>query len=123
MHDLNKLKEVFEDFKTLNDNWYDDTSLAPPIVLIDKVYEIIKTAIADYNCPPSFLFPLPEGGIVADWSIDHWQAEIEFLPDGNLTLFAYKTNSNEEIVELDCQWTLETPNLAQLIAEWINQLN
>lgn len=114
---MNDFEKRFEDFKS-KEFWYGCYGMPIKTALIERAKQIIKLMISDFNCDLPDLYPTLDGGIQAVWTINNWEAEIEFLPDNKIEGFAYKKFSDEE---KDSEWKLDSQDLPQLLTKWLQQ--
>lgn len=74
------LADQFRDLRALPSDWYEGASALPDAANLDKLERLlraVRTMRADITAP--FLYPLPEGGAVAEWTIDDWEVSLTVL--------------------------------------------
>ena len=86
-----------EEIQATPAGWYDDENPSPSTSAI----EAMRRLLADVSMQPvplPHLYPLPNGGIAAEWTIGAWEASAEVDETGSqVTLNAVNTETVEEV--------------------------
>lgn len=86
-----------EEIRATPAGWYDEENPAPS----PSAIEAMRRLLADVSMQPvplPHLYPLPNGGIAAEWTIGPWEASAEVDETGSqVTLNAVNTDTVEEI--------------------------
>ena len=95
-----------EEIRATPAGWYDDENPAPSTAAI----EAMRCLLVDVSMQPvplPHLYPLPSGGIAAEWTIGAWEASAEVNETGSqVTLNAVNTDtSNHTDMVIDLQST------------------
>jgi hypothetical protein len=89
-----RLKEISETPK----GWYDGNNPAPSFAAIEAMRNILHGLPLDKEIPMPYLYPLPDGGISGEWSIEDWEASVEIDPNAQyFELHAVDLVSQNEI--------------------------
>ncbi len=100
--------ERLEEISSTPEGWYDGENPAPTGASIAAMRDFLEM-VCMLPIPMPYLYPTPEGGIVAEWSVGSWEASAEIDLDGSvLTLNAVNADSLEEI---DRAMAISTPDL------------
>src|SRR3546814_8132413 len=58
----------------------------------------VRLAVLEVGAHGPYLYPLPEGGIAAEWTIGAWEASANIAPDGaRVEIHAINTDSMREL--------------------------
>ncbi len=80
--------------------WYNDGNPAPSAEAVNSM-RIFLSAVALQPLPSPYLYPLPDGGVAAEWSVGLWEASAEVSVDGlSLSLNAVNSVTMEELNNL-----------------------
>ena len=95
-----------EEIRETPAGWYDDENPAPSTLAI----EAMRRLLADVSMQPvplPHLYPLPNGGIAAEWTIGAWEASAEVDETGSqVTLNAVNTDTVDMVdMVIDLQTT------------------
>lgn len=86
-----------EEIRSTPAGWYDDENPAPCPAAI----EAMRCLLVDVSMQPvplPHLYPLPSGGIAAEWTIGEWEASVEVDETGSqMTLNSVNTNTGEDV--------------------------
>jgi hypothetical protein len=86
-----------EEIRATPAGWYDDENPAPS----PSAIEAMRSFLVDVSMQPvplPHLYPLPSGGIAAEWTIGAWEASAEVDETGfQMTLNAVNTNTGEDV--------------------------
>lgn len=78
--------------------WYDGTNPAPSLAAIEAIRNLLLELPPDQEIPMPYLYPLPDGGISGEWSIENWEASVQIGPDAkSFELNAVDVVSQNEI--------------------------
>lgn len=69
---------------------------------VDAMRQFVSLATQEAGVPAPYLYPLPDGGVAAEWTLSEWEISAEIRRDGGtVRLHAINTSSsNETCVEL-----------------------
>lgn len=84
------------------DGWYEAGNPAPTHAAVDAMRQFVSLATQEVGVPAPYLYPLPDGGVAAEWTLSEWEISAEIRRDGGtVRLHAINTSSsNETCVEL-----------------------
>ena len=107
----------------LSDGWLDGNGRALDGKALAKLARAFEARFAP-ELPPPYLYPTPEGNVLAEWSLGAWEVSLEIaLDDFSADFQALHTGSGEEresALSLDPQrqpdgWETLNANLAALL--------
>ena len=88
--------------------WYDGENPAPSPAAVEAMRQFLEE-VSLLSSPLPHLYPIPSGGVVAEWSLGDWEASAEVVPSGEqLALNAVNTTTADE---LDMLVGLNSPDL------------
>lgn len=109
-----------EEIRATPSGWYDDDNPAPSTSAI----EAMRRLLADVSMQPiplPHLYPLPNGGIAAEWTIGAWEASAEIDETGSrVTLNAVNTNT---VGEVDMVIDLRSTELLSQFVTFMNAMS
>lgn len=105
-----------EEIRVTPAGWYDDENPAPSKSAIEAMRSLLSD-ISMQPVPLPHLYPLPNGGIAAEWTIGAWEASAEVDETGSqVTLNAVNTDTVEEVDKvIDLQSTELMPQFMTFI--------
>ena len=65
-----------EELAALQNGWLDGTGVAPDKDALPKLARLFDTSF-DSDLPLPFLYPIPEGGLQAEWNLGDWSVTLE----------------------------------------------
>ena len=71
------LVRQFDDLRALRDGWFDGAGAAPPSDGLDWLAEQFRANLPA-AVPPPRLYPIPDGGVQAEWSLPPHEASADF---------------------------------------------
>jgi hypothetical protein len=99
--------------------WYDDENPAPSAAGIAAMRQFLEGVSSQPVAQP-YLYPLPHGGIVAEWSLGPWEASAEIDANGlSVALHAINAETLEEIYVSD---ELQNPSLMSQFMVFMNAM-
>ena len=79
---ITQLKSEMQQLRTLRAGWHGENSQPMCPVTVQSADGVIKM-LAHFDGPYPHAFPVPEGGVMLEWSLSHGMASIEFDPDSD----------------------------------------
>jgi hypothetical protein len=93
---VERLEHRMKELEALKPGWYDGEGEAPSKEALDWLQGILLEMMEQHSLPYPTLFPMPEGGIEADWRIRPWYVTAEFdLMTRSAYLHAAQVESGE----------------------------
>jgi len=109
--ELARLDRRFDELAALPAGWLDGEGVALDAVVLDRARRILAELL-NFDVPQPRVFPTPEGGVQAEWTVAGHEIGVTFEPDG--TLYAVSVNL--------VSGQAEEPELAEDNAERIARL-
>lgn len=109
--ELATLDRRFDELAALPAGWLDGEGASPDAVVLDRARRILAELVY-FDVPRPRVFPTPEGGVQAEWTVAGHEVSVTFEPDG--TLYAVSVNL--------ASGQTEEPELATDSAEQIARL-
>lgn len=85
--------------------WYEPGNPAPSQDAVAAMRAFVKLVVIDVGTNAPYIYPLPEGGVAAEWSVGPWEASANIdSPGARLELHAVNTESLQEqnlVTDLD----------------------
>lgn len=72
----------FEKLRALEVGWYDPETAAPSASGMERVRAFLHKALDDSDLPRPYLYPIPDDGVSAEWSLPDWEVGATFDRDG-----------------------------------------
>lgn len=108
-----------DELKLLTDGWLDGAAKAPDHGELDWAQELFETHFPDHLQLP-FIYPTPEGGIQAEWSVGATEVTLELdLEARSGNWHEYNLESQDEVSE---SLNLEEPEAIAWVVNRIEQL-
>lgn len=80
--------------------WYREGNPAPNATTIQRMRTFVDMAVTDAGVPVPYIYPLPDGGIVAEWTRGDWEASATIAEQaGNIELHALDVEGLQEVEE------------------------
>lgn len=90
--------ERLDEIAHAEEGWYEPGNPAPTQAAIEAMRNFVKLAVLEVGAHAPYLYPLPDGGIGAEWTIGTWEASADIAPDGaTVALHAINTSSMQEL--------------------------
>jgi hypothetical protein len=87
--ELARLDRRFEELAAVRAGWLDGDGVAPDAVVLDRARRSLAELL-NFDVPRPRVFPTPEGGVQAEWTVAGHEISVTFEPDG--TLYAVSVN-------------------------------
>lgn len=87
--DLAVLDVRFDELAALTAGWLDGEGIPPDAVVLGRARRILADLLT-FDVPRPRVFPTPEGGVQAEWTVHDHEVSVTFEPDG--TLYAVSVN-------------------------------
>ncbi|HOY80019.1 MAG TPA: hypothetical protein PLN33_19560 [Hyphomonadaceae bacterium] len=89
--------------------WYKQGNPAPNGDAVERMRNLARLAVADAGVPPPYIYPLPSGGIVAEWTRGDWEVSATIdVPDLGIELHALNV---EDLKEVESEIAADEPQL------------
>jgi hypothetical protein len=118
--EVRKMWNRIDHLSTLEDGWIEGEGSAPSETAIVRAREILARLLVDHEwvARPK-VYPTPDGGVQAEWTLGRWACEVAFSADGTARGEATEVEDDRDSeIELD---TLSASNADQL-ASWLMRL-
>lgn len=80
------------------EGWYEPGNPAPTQAAIEAMRHFVRLVVLEVGSDAPYLYPLPDGGVGAEWTIGSWEASANIAPDGaTIELHAINTVSMHEL--------------------------
>lgn len=103
---MNRYKDRLLEIAKLEDGWFDGTGKVPSKSGLDWLTELLSTYPEDL--PKFYTYPVPDGTIQLEWSIDKHALELVVNVDTHKADFFVfspgSVNDSENIVDLNTDW-------------------
>jgi hypothetical protein len=87
--ELARLDRRFDELAALPAGWLDGEGVPLDAIVLDRARRILAELLS-FDVPGPRVFPTPEGGIQAEWTVAGHEISVTFEPDG--TLYAVSVN-------------------------------
>jgi len=121
------IESRLETLAQLGEGWLDDDK-GRPIAhdLIERVAAILQDMVDRFGTLRPYLYPTPDGGLQAEWSLPGAEVSVEFTSDGETAVFyalmtQTQTDREEEISTLRPDQA--AVSLANLVARFVPASN
>lgn len=94
--DLKALGRRLDELGALDTGWLDGEGVAPGDVVLARARRVL-TELLDLDVPRPRVYPTPEGGVQAEWTIDDHEISVAFEPDGTLYAISVDVVSGQSI--------------------------
>lgn len=99
--------------------WYDDKNPAPSSAALAAIRRFLES-MSLQPVPQPYLYPLPDGGIAAEWSLGAWEASAEVDVQG-LHLALHSINA-DTLQEVDAVLRLDSVDLMAHFMAFMNSM-
>lgn len=90
--------ERLDEIARAQESWYAPGNPAPSQAAVGAMRSFVRLAVLEVGAHAPYLYPLPEGGVAAEWTIGAWEASANIAPEGaSIELHAINTESMEEL--------------------------
>lgn len=72
----------FEKLRALEPGWYEPETPAPSAAGLERVRLFLHKALDDSDLPRPYVYPTPEAGVSAEWSLSDWEVGATFDREG-----------------------------------------
>ena len=94
------MEQRLTELGSLKVGWSNGEGVPPTKSLLDQASQILKDLIRECRVDSPYLYPIPEGGISAEWTLAGGRADIDFFSDGRITAGALIHGDDEHDLEL-----------------------
>ncbi|MCD2511467.1 hypothetical protein [Comamonas endophytica] len=109
-----------EEIASIPSGWYDGENSAPTPAAVGAMRQFLED-VSLLSSPLPHLYPIPSGGVVAEWSLGYREASAEIDPSGDqLGLNAVNTVTADE---LDMLIALNSPNLMREFKSFMSTIS
>jgi hypothetical protein len=78
--------------------WYEPGNPAPAQAAVEAMRNFVRLAVLEVGAHAPYLYPLPDGGVAAEWTMGAWEASANIAPEGaSIELHAINTESAQEL--------------------------
>lgn len=93
--------ERLDEIAQAPEGWYQPGNRAPSQAAVEAMRKFVRLAVLEVATHTPYLYPLPEGGVAAEWTVGPWEASANINLDGaQIEFHAINTNSMEELQEV-----------------------
>ncbi len=90
--------ERLDEIAQAEEGWYAPGNPAPTQAAVEAMRNFVRLAVLEVGAHAPYLYPLPEGGVGAEWTIGAWEASADIGPEGaSIDLHAFNTESMQEL--------------------------
>ncbi len=90
--------ERLDEITQAQEGWYEPGNPAPAQAAVEAMRHFVRLAVLEVGAHAPYLYPLPEGGVAAEWTIGAWEASANIAPEGtSIELHAINTESAQEV--------------------------
>lgn len=89
--------ERLDEIAEAEEGWYEPGNPAPSEAAVEAMRDVVKLMVLEVGAHAPYLYPLPDGGVAAEWTVGAWEASANVAPDGRtVELHAINTESTQE---------------------------
>lgn len=89
--------ERLDEIAQAQEGWYEPGNPSPSQAAVEAMRAFVRLAVLEVGAHAPYLYPLPEGGVAAEWTIGAWEASANVGAEGTaVELHAINTESLEE---------------------------
>lgn len=81
------------------EGWYEPGNPAPTPAAVEAMRDFVRFAVLEVGTHAPYLYPLPDGGVGAEWTIGPWEASANIAPEGGMEIHAINATSLQELRE------------------------
>ena len=90
--------ERLDEIARAEEGWYEPGNPAPTQAAVESMRNLVRLAVLEFGVHAPYLYPLPNGGVGAEWTIGAWEASANIAPGGaTIELHAINTDSMREL--------------------------
>ena len=90
--------ERLDEIARAEEGWYEPGNPAPTQAAVESMRNLVRLAVLEFGVHAPYLYPLPNGGVGAEWPIGAWEASANIAPGGaTIELHAINTDSMREL--------------------------
>ncbi|MBN8800438.1 MAG: hypothetical protein ABS96_30325 [Lysobacteraceae bacterium SCN 69-123] len=90
--------ERLDEIALAQESWYAPGNPAPSQAAVEAMRNFVRLAVLEVGAHAPYLYPLPEGGVAAEWTMGAWEASANIAPEGaSIELHAINTESMQEL--------------------------
>lgn len=90
--------ERLDEIAQAQEGWYAPGNPPPSQPAVEGMRNFVRLAVLEVGTHAPYLYPLPEGGIAAEWTIGPWEASANITPEAKtIELHAINTDSMQEL--------------------------
>lgn len=89
--------ERLDEIAQSEEGWYEPGNPPPTHAAVEAMRNFVRLAVLEVGAHAPYLYPLPEGGVAAEWTMGAWEASANIAPEGAMIeLHAINTKSMQE---------------------------
>jgi hypothetical protein len=92
--DLATLYDRFDELGALHEGWLDGDGVPPNTVVLGRARRVLADLL-NHDVPRPRVYPTPEGGVQAEWTVGEHEISVTFEPDGSLYAISVNVASGE----------------------------
>ena len=93
-------EERLDEIAHAEEGWYAPGNPAPTQAAVEAMRNFVRLAVLEVGAHAPYLYPLPNGGVGAEWTIGAWEASANIGPEGaSIELHGINTESTQEVRE------------------------
>ncbi len=118
---VKKVWERLDRLSEIEDGWIEGEGAAPTAQVVQQARDVLARLLVenDWIDRPK-LFPMPDGGVQAEWMIGAWMCEVVFSPDGSVRGEATQTEDDRDD-EIDLSGV--NAGNAEQLAKWLTKIS
>lgn len=90
--------ERLDEIALAEEGWYEPGNPAPTQAAVETMRNFVRLAVLEVGTHAPYLYPLPNGGVGAEWTIGAWEASANIAPEAStIELHAINTGSMQEL--------------------------
>jgi len=90
--------ERLDEIASAQEGWYSPGNPTPSKAAVEAMRNFARLAVLEAGAHAPYLYPLPEGGIAAEWTIGKWEVSANIAAEGTIIDFhAINTDSMKEL--------------------------
>jgi len=99
-HAFKTFRDRLEGFKSLKDGWLDNCGKAPSHSGLDWLMNLFREEYPD-DWPQMYEFPTEDGGVIIEWTIGKYEAEVRFDIDNHTATWFYMEKGVKDFSEYE----------------------
>lgn len=90
--------ERIDEIARAQEGWYAPGNPAPTQNAVEAMRNFVRLAVLEVGAHAPYLYPLPDGGVAAEWTMGAWEASANIEPGGaSIELHAINTESMKDL--------------------------